>query len=106
MLVLWEKDELSVSELGERLGLDSGTLTPLLKRLEETGRVRRVRDQKDERVVRIVLTDAGRELGVDAESVPIELAKCAGFTPDESGLADLGRLRDRINAVTKKLSVK
>jgi DNA-binding MarR family transcriptional regulator len=56
MLVLWESDALSVSELGERLSLDSGTLTPLLKRLEESAVVARRRDHDDERVVRIVLT--------------------------------------------------
>jgi len=56
MLVLWESDALSVSELGERLSLDWGTLTPLLKRLEESAVVARRRDHDDERVVRIVLT--------------------------------------------------
>jgi DNA-binding MarR family transcriptional regulator len=60
MLVLWEGDQLMVSELGERLYLDSGTLTPLLKRLESAGLLTRLRDAQDERRVRIALTDAGR----------------------------------------------
>jgi DNA-binding MarR family transcriptional regulator len=62
MLVLWERDGLTVSELGERLSLDSGTLTPLLKRLEAAGLVARIRDVQDERRVHITLTPAGRKL--------------------------------------------
>src|SRR3954470_10616096 len=69
LLVLWEQDELSVKEIGERLFLDSGTLTPLLKRLEGTGHIRRVRDQGDERQVRIVLTETGRSLGEKAKDI-------------------------------------
>ena len=59
MLVLWEQDGITVSELGERLYLDSGTLTPLLKRLEASGHIRRARDAQDERRVRIALTPQG-----------------------------------------------
>ena len=77
MLVLWEQDSVGcapkVSELGRRLRLDSGTLTPLLKRLEERQWIRRIRSTDDERVVRTVLTDAGRELRTDAASVPVRL---------------------------------
>src|SRR3989338_8092204 len=62
LLVLWEQDSLMVSELGERLYLDSGTLTPLLKRLETSGLVSRLRDVEDERRVHISLTAAGRKL--------------------------------------------
>jgi len=62
MLVLWERDDISVKELGERLFLDSGTLTPLLKSLAASGLVERARDPADERVVRIALTEKGREL--------------------------------------------
>ena len=62
MLVLWERDGLAVSELGERLSLDSGTLTPLLKRLEAAGLIARIRDVADERRVHITLTAAGRRL--------------------------------------------
>jgi DNA-binding MarR family transcriptional regulator len=70
MLALWEQDGLMVSELGERLSLDSGTLTPLLKRLEAAGFVARLRDVDDERRVRITLTAAGRRLKAKAERIP------------------------------------
>ena len=76
MLVLWERDGLRVSELGERLFLDSATLTPLLKRLEAAGLVRRNRDPDDERQVRITLTARGRALRAKAEAVPDEI-RCA-----------------------------
>lgn len=70
MLVLWEQDGPTVSELGERLSLDSGTLTPLLKRIEAAGLVQRQRDSQDERRVRIALTSAGQALRAQAESIP------------------------------------
>jgi MarR family transcriptional regulator, organic hydroperoxide resistance regulator len=70
MLVLWERDGLMVSELGERLGLDSGTLTPLLKRLEAAGLVARIRAVEDERRVHVTLTAAGRKLKVRASKIP------------------------------------
>lgn len=70
MLVLWEQDGLTVSALGERLFLDSGTLTPLLKRLEGAGLLGRLRDVQDERRVRITLTPAGRALRDTAERIP------------------------------------
>ena len=77
MLVLWESESNgvipSVAEIGEKLRLDSGTLTPLLKRLEESELVTRTRDKKDERVVRIALTDAGRALEDRALSVPFDM---------------------------------
>ena len=70
MLVLWEKDGLMVSALGERLYLDSGTLTPLLKRLESSGLIARLRDVEDERRVHITLTSAGRKLKGKAAKIP------------------------------------
>jgi DNA-binding MarR family transcriptional regulator len=70
LLVLWERDGLSVSELGERLFLDSGTLTPLLKRLEAAGLVSRLRAVDDERRVHITLTPAGRALKEQAAGIP------------------------------------
>jgi DNA-binding MarR family transcriptional regulator len=70
MLALWERDGLMVSELGERLFLDSGTLTPLLKRLEAAGLVARIRDVQDERRVHISLTAAGRKLKARAQKIP------------------------------------
>ena len=70
MLVLWERDGLMVSELGERLYLDSGTLTPLLKRLEASGLITRIRAVEDERRVHITLTAAGRKLKTRAAKIP------------------------------------
>ena len=70
MLVLWEKDGLMVSELGQRLYLDSGTLTPLLKRLETSGFITRIRAVKDERRVHIALTSSGRKLKAKAAKIP------------------------------------
>ena len=68
MLVLWEADDLTVGALGERLFLDSGTLTPLLKRLEALGHVERRRDPADERQVRVRLTESGRALEAESSS--------------------------------------
>ena len=70
LLVLWERDGLIVSELGERLSLDSGTLTPLLKRLEAAGLIARIRAIEDERRVHITLTAAGRKLKARAQKIP------------------------------------
>ena len=70
LLVLWEQDGVGVSELGQRLNLDSGTLTPLLKRLEAAGLLSRLRDTEDERRVRVVLTAEGRALKTQARRVP------------------------------------
>src|SRR3954451_24599209 len=69
LLVLWERDGLAVKDIGERLKLDSGTLTPLLKRLEQQGLVARQRGEDDERVVRVHLTPAGRGLRTRARKV-------------------------------------
>ena len=100
LLALWERDGLTVSELGERLFLDSGTLTPLLKRLEAAGLVARLRDVQDERRVRITLTPQGRALRERAEDIPrcmMQRSQC-----DISELQALTRqlttLRDRLAA--------
>jgi DNA-binding MarR family transcriptional regulator len=80
MLVLWEGDALMVSELGERLGLDSGTLTPLLKRLESLGLLTRQRDAQDERRVHVHLSPAGRHLKMRARKLPaciLESTRCS-----------------------------
>ncbi|MDP2311111.1 MAG: MarR family transcriptional regulator [Pseudomonadota bacterium] len=77
LLVLWEEDGASVKRLGERLLLDSGTLTPVLKRLEAAGLLSRVRDRADERVVRIHLTGAGRALEAAASHIPAALSSRA-----------------------------
>lgn len=73
MMVLWEQDQIIVSELGARLFLDSGTLTPLLKRMEAMGLLRRARDAGDERRVVVSLTEAGRALREKARAVPLQM---------------------------------
>jgi MarR family transcriptional regulator, organic hydroperoxide resistance regulator len=104
MLVLWEDKPLSVSELGARLALDSGTLTPLLKRLEQAQLVHRRRDSNDERVVIVSLTAAGKALHEQALAVPAELACRAGFSTDAAGLAEIARMRDAIRELTRRVS--
>jgi len=79
MLVLWEKERLSVKELGERLYLDSGTLTPLLKRMEQKSLLIRSRDREDERSVLIQLTAKGKKMQQKASCIPEELAKNLGI---------------------------
>jgi MarR family transcriptional regulator, organic hydroperoxide resistance regulator len=74
MMALWEKQELSVGELGQHLHLDSGTLTPLLKRMESNGHVLRQRSREDERRVQICLTDTGKALQTPAAAIPKVLA--------------------------------
>lgn len=83
MLVLWEMDGLSVSRLGQRLSLDSGTVTPLLKRLEQQGLIERRRADDDERRVDIFLTPAGRKLRTQALDIPEQLACASACELDE-----------------------
>jgi DNA-binding MarR family transcriptional regulator len=83
LLVLWERDALTVSELGERLFLDSGTLTPLLKRMEAAGWLQRERAADDERRVIVSLTAAGRALRQQARAVPVQLAAATGCSAKE-----------------------
>ena len=98
MLVLWEQDGLTVRELGRRLQLDSGTLTPLLKRLQQAGLVSRERRSSDEREVEIRLTPAGRELRASAESIPACLAARLCMGPD-----DMRRLRDELRELAARV---
>jgi MarR family transcriptional regulator, organic hydroperoxide resistance regulator len=85
MLVLWEADGVTVGQVGERLALDSGTLTPLLKRLESAGLVQRLRDTADERRVLLQLTPAGRALKARASRVPVLVAQASGCSLGEVG---------------------
>lgn len=86
MMVLWEKEELSVTELGKALSLDSGTLTPVLKKLEANGYVKRRRSADDERSVIASPTDKGWELQSKLSSVPQEIGNCVKLSPEESRL--------------------
>src|SRR6476660_8565526 len=94
MLVLWEQDGILVKDIGARLFLDSGTLTPLLKRLEANGLVLRKRDPHDERQVRILLSDAGRALRARAEQIPKQVLCASG-----QEMSALGRLRGELAGV-------
>ena len=84
MMVLWAEREISVKLLGQRLYLDSGTLTPLLKSLEAKGFVTRTRSESDERIVLVRLTDAGLALQEKALSVPAGMRSCMRLTEDEA----------------------
>jgi DNA-binding MarR family transcriptional regulator len=99
MLVLWERDGLMVSELGERLFLDSGTLTPLLKRLEASGLITRLRDVQDERRVHITLTQAGRALKTEAAQIPACILKASQCT-----LPDIVALTQQVQTLRKNLN--
>ena len=94
LLVLWEQDGLLVKTLGERLYLDSGTLSPLLVTLEKKGFVLRARSKEDERVVTVSLTEEGRALEEKAKDIPLAVGTCLPVTPKES--AELYRLLYRL----------
>ena len=83
MLVLWEQEKLTVKELGNRLYLDSGTLTPLLKKLEAKGYLKRERSKEDERNLYITLTEKGIDLKDRALPIPYEMAKCLDMSTEE-----------------------
>jgi DNA-binding MarR family transcriptional regulator len=104
LLVLWEEGRVRVGQLGERLQLDSGTLSPLLKRLETNGFVRRERSLADERLVDVTLTDAGRQLERRAQCIPERLFSSTGMTEqDAADLRDAVRhLTDALNASLRK----
>ena len=94
MLALWEQSPRSVKELGLALQLEPATLSPLLKRLESAGLVRRERSSLDERVLDITLTDAGRQLREQAEAIPGTIVSELGMSPEE-----LDTLRGTLHAV-------
>lgn len=94
MMALWESEPLSVKELGERLKLDSGTLTPMLKKMEAKGLVNRCRDAADERRLVVSLTNEGRALRESALRVPLEMSKCVDLEPDEA--QELHRLLHKV----------
>ena len=96
MLVLWEQDAILVKDIGARLFLDSGTLTPLLKRLETNGLITRNRDPHDERQVRIVLSAQGRALRKTAEDIPRQVLCASGQQLGALGSmrGELARVRD------------
>jgi MarR family transcriptional regulator, organic hydroperoxide resistance regulator len=100
MLVLWERDGVPVKEIGERLYLDSGTLTPLLKRLEQAGLIKRTRSTEDERQVLIDLTAQGQALKDKARTLPLSILAASKCSVSEltSVRDEITALRDRLNA--------
>ena len=85
MMVLWEKPSVTSKEIGERLHLDSGTLTPVIKKLAEKGLVTRARSAEDERNLVVALTDAGRALRDRAACIPGQMGKCICLSPEDAG---------------------
>jgi DNA-binding MarR family transcriptional regulator len=104
MLVLWERDGVPVKDIGERLFLDSGTLTPLLKRLEAAQLIKRTRNPADERQVLIALTSQGHALKEKARTVPQSILAASACSIGELSAMknDLVALRDRLNAVLEE----
>jgi MarR family transcriptional regulator, organic hydroperoxide resistance regulator len=94
MLALWEREPRTVRDIADALRLESPTLSPLLKRLEAAGHVRRERNPSDERQLAIALTDSGRELRVEAERVPVAVAERLGWP-----VARLEALKDELTAL-------
>ena len=97
MLVLWERDSVSVGDLGHCLYLDSGTLTPLLKRMENSGFINRRRDSSDERRVLVSLTPKGSEIKELAVNIPKKLS-------DQLNISDIGELRSEIQSLVQSLA--
>lgn len=83
LMVLWNEEEQTVGQLGEKLFLDSGTLTPLLKRMEQKDMVRRSRSSEDERVVKLSLTEKGRMMKENAKDIPDRLIESMKISADE-----------------------
>ncbi|OMF19293.1 MarR family transcriptional regulator [Paenibacillus sp. FSL H8-0548] len=98
MLALWEQDHVTVTALGNKLYLDSGTLTPLLKKLEAAGHLTRTRDRNDERSVLVELTEQGRALKEKALDFPMQLACKLDGTPEE-GAALLALMHQFLNRI-------
>ena len=97
MMALWENESMNVRELGSRLFLDSGTLTPLLKKLENKGYIKRSRSKEDERNLIVTLTDKGWELREEMLSIPRSMANCVDL--DQQEAADLYRLLYKVLGV-------
>lgn len=91
-LVLWEKDGLTVGEICKRLMLDSGTLSPILKKLRQQGYIEKQQSTSDERSFIITLTEKGRELQVQAKNIPLQVGKCVNIAPEKAV-----QLRDLLN---------
>jgi MarR family transcriptional regulator, organic hydroperoxide resistance regulator len=104
LLVLWERKQSTVKELGELLGLDSGTLTPMLKRMEAAGLVERKRSAEDERVVMITITEDGNHIKEKAVCIPRSLLESTGMTEEEVMTVNnvIKKLLQRVNIASTK----
>ncbi|WP_064817729.1 MarR family winged helix-turn-helix transcriptional regulator [Rhizobium phaseoli] len=98
MLVLWERGELPVKTIGEQLDLDSGTLSPLLKRLEQSGLIKRIRDLRDERQVIVSLTPKGEAMKAEVDTIMTAIGQAAGCT-----LEEMGEMRDMLHRLRANL---
>lgn len=101
MMVIWEEEKINFKELGNRLHLDSGTLTPVLKKLESKGFIIKYRNKDDDRVVTVELTDKGRELKEKAVEVPYKIYSC--YNGDKETLMMLKKLLDELLNSSEKL---
>lgn len=99
MLVLWENDGLNVNEIGKRISLDSGTLTPLLKKLEEKGLLNRERQKNDERNLIVTLSEKGKELKEVALQIPVKLLEVININPEK-----VIELRDTLKKMNNEMS--
>ncbi|GMB81163.1 MarR family transcriptional regulator [Shinella zoogloeoides] len=104
LMTLWEEDGRPVKALGEKLGLDSGTLSPLLKRLEAAGYIRRARDKADERQVLVTLTDKGRAMQRDAVAIRMAIGKATGCSIEalQSLTVELQALAGRLGSADRR----
>ena len=84
MMIMWEEKKISVKALGEKLFLDSGTMTPVLKSLEQKGFVTRKRSEEDERSVIVKITESGEKLKENAKEIPLKVAGCVGLEVEEA----------------------
>ncbi|MBO7745100.1 MarR family transcriptional regulator [Paenibacillus sp. MWE-103] len=105
LLALWEHETMSVKEISEQLVLDSGTLTPMLKRMEAAGLIRRERSKEDERVLHIRITDKGISLKEQSTCVPMSLLEASGMTEAEIGVLN-GAIRKLLHKVNEKSAEK
>lgn len=104
LLILWETDAVPISEITQKMHLDTNTVTPLLKRMEALGLLERQRSKEDERKVIIKLTDTGNLLRANAASVPVNLV--GDLLPDAMNLNDLLQLKDQLQVLIRHLSDK
>ena len=100
MMVLWERGRINVKDMGALLYLDSGTLTPVLKKLEQKGYLTRERDRADERVLNVTITEAGEQLKEQAVDIPRKMGGCIGLSGEDA--RELYRILHKVLAVMEQ----